>query len=627
MTEVLKFEKYNLPQPYEDKKISDDKMMPNGYDNLYPNFLLKLYNDSPIHHSIVNAKATYIIGDGIKYKQGEVLDIRVNPSETFTDFIGKCVKDYLIFNYFAVEVIYNALNQPIEYYFVPAHRIRTNKLKTKFWYSEDFRDKKNIVVYDRWKPNNNTPESKIFFFDGYFPSLSTVYPSPEYTGSLKSITTDIAIRDFNLNNVKNHFSVSTMITFFMGSNVSDDVKKQIAKDIKDAHTGENGNKIILDFQGPNGKASEVTNISPNDWDKAYSETLKSVSDDIYRGHQVTSPVLFGVKTEGQLGGTTEMEVAYEIFNNTYIRGKRNELTSALNLMFTGSTLITDNVEFQERPLFSSRVSDELKEKIFTVNELRQLAGKAPIEIGDKLLSEINKTPQPIAPPVDGENYVPAQPEDLKKNSKGNLTELVDDDFDKVSHLGLHKDDFEIVKGGRYVFSKEEAKQVQLDFDLEKDVADWILSNDIRNLDLNDLAGKLSDAGLQVDMGQLNKVLVSLNESGIVKTKITDGKVSIEESTKSKIPNSDEVFVMYDYVKRDGVSGPDLLDTSRGFCKKLINNNRYYSMEDIQTMSGIFGYEVFKYGGGFWHNPDSDTTTSHCRHKFKSVTVKRKKSVS
>lgn len=414
----------------------------------------------------------------------------------------------------------------------------------------------------------------------------------------------------------------------MDGNVTEDVRRTVMKDIENSYKGENGRKIIVDFQSKEGKPAEVTNISPNDWDKAYIELSNSTADDIYRGHQVTSPMLFGVKTEGQLGGATELETAYEIFNNTYIRGKRNELTSALNLMFTGSTIITNDIEFQDKPLFSNRVNDELKERIFTVNELRHIAGMPPIDIGDKLLSEILKTPQPIAPSLDALDGVtttqPAPiPDDLKKNSKGKLTELMDDDFDKVSHLGLHKDDFEVVRHGKYVFSNEDALNVQLEFDLEKDVSDWILNNDIQNLDLNDLVSKLSDAGLEVGVEDLNNILASLNESGVVKTKIADGKVSVEPNKKSDLPNTDAVFVMYDYVKRDDVSGPDLLKTSRGFCKKLISNNRYYTMEDIQSMSGIFGYSVFQYGGGYWHDPDTDTTTNHCRHKFKSVVLKRK----
>lgn len=185
MIETIKFEKYNVPQPFEERNLSDDKMVKYGYDNLYPNFLLKLYTECSSHASIINSKSTYIIGEGLKYKNGNLINVEVNPSETLSDFIGKVVKDYLIFNCFAVEVIYNALNQPINYHFIPAQNIRTNKTKTKFWYCADYKNSKEVIVYDRWKANPDNATSKIFYFDGYFPSLSSVYPSPEYTGCTK----------------------------------------------------------------------------------------------------------------------------------------------------------------------------------------------------------------------------------------------------------------------------------------------------------------------------------------------------------------------------------------------------------------------------------------------------------
>jgi hypothetical protein len=45
MLEVLKFEKNNIPTPYESKEVSDNKYVNYGVDNLYPNFLLGLLHE------------------------------------------------------------------------------------------------------------------------------------------------------------------------------------------------------------------------------------------------------------------------------------------------------------------------------------------------------------------------------------------------------------------------------------------------------------------------------------------------------------------------------------------------------------------------------------------------------
>jgi len=597
--EVLSFEKCNIPAPYENINTPEDRYVAYGYNNAYPDYLLSLYNGSPIHAAIVNGKATYITGDGLKYDNGTAVKVKVNPADGFDEFIDKCVKDYLLYNYFAVEVTYNSFNEPIEYHWIPANRVRTNKSKTLFWYCEDWVFKSNTVIkYEAFRQNNNDSNSKIFFFDGYYPSLSYVYPSPEYKACIKSISTDIAIRDFNLNNIKNHFSVSTLITFFNGSNIAEDVKKDIIKDIKNSYSGENGNKVIVDFQNTNGKSADVQNISPNDWDKAYTAVSASVSDDIYRGHQVTSPMLFGVKTEGQLGGATELETAYEIFKNTYIRSKRAELVGAFNSLFTGSKIISGSLSFTDKALFSTQLSDNLKQQVYTINELRKEAGLPAIPNGDRLLNE------------------PVQETTVQPVDKGELHQLSEEDFDKVKHLGASKDGYTVVSKGKYVFSAIEA----MAFDMQADISNWILSHDITDMSMQDIIQQMGEDGIKATVSDLKGVLSDMSDAGIISSSGDDGSITIKPNKQSDVPDTNKVQVLYDYVKRDGVSGDILLPTSRGFCKALVNNNKYYSREDIQSMSQLFGYDIFQYCGGFYYNPSTNETTPYCRHKFQSVIV-------
>ena len=99
---VLKFEKNNIPLPKESKNTDDSRYVTYGTDNIYPNFLLELYNNSPIHSSIINAKTNYIIGDGLKYADGKDVDFNVNDADNIKEFASKLIKDYLIFNAFAV---------------------------------------------------------------------------------------------------------------------------------------------------------------------------------------------------------------------------------------------------------------------------------------------------------------------------------------------------------------------------------------------------------------------------------------------------------------------------------------------------------------------------------------------
>jgi hypothetical protein len=609
--EILKFETVNIPKPYESPERSNDKFVQWGSDNMYPHFLLRLYNDSPIHSSIVNSKVNYIIGDGLKYSGDTDVKVQVNADDSFSEFSRKVITDYLIFNYFCVEVVYNKFNQPIEYHSIPAHKIRTNKDKSKFWYFEDIiQNSRKYIVFDRFKPDSKDSTSKIFFFDGYFPSVNNVYPIPEYNGSLKSIQNDIEIRDFNLNNIKNHFSVSSIITFFRGSNVSEEIKRKIISDLKASYTGSTGKRMIVDFQDPSQPSADVKNISPNDWDKAYDAVSRSVADDIYRGHQVTSPMLFGVKTEGQLGGATELETAYEIFKDTYIRNRRSELEKAFNYLFTDSSIITDQLSFADRQLFAARISETLKEKIYTINELRKEAGLTSISNGDRLLQESKETL-----PVSNNFYIG----DSKTDDPFHLTE---EDFEKIKGFGLLTEEFEFIEDGDFISCKEDFSRVELEFEQEDEIGKYILDKKITGIDLTDLkAGLRKDLGINISISDLKNTLKNLVKSGLIGAEISEGKVSIKPAENNE-PEG-KIEVMYSYDVRPGM-GAAIIDKTRPFCRRLVENNRLYTREEIQRMTAIFGYDIYKYGGGFYRNPKTNELTSHCRHQFKSKKVKRKK---
>lgn len=697
----------NLPIPYESRNTSDNTFVTWGINNLYPDFLINLYSDSSTHSAIINTKTTYIIGNGLKTASGNEIKLNVNAADDIIEFLGKVVKDYLLFNGFAVEVIFNVFGEPIEYHHIPFHRIRTNKSKTKFWYNDDWAMSRKYIIYDRYIPTKqySDAKSKIFYFDGYFPSINTIYPTPEYNGTLKAILTDISIKEFNLNNIRNHFSPSTIITFFNGANVTEAVKKQIVDEIDSKFKGESGKKFIIDFQHKDGKAAEINQLSANDWDKAYVEVSNKNTDDILIGHQCINPSLFGIKTAGQLGSSQELEISYEILKNNYINVKRQEIQSAFNHLFKNFAQITENVEIVDKPLFEVNISDSLKEKIYTINELRDLAGLKPLQNGDRLLSEpaiavqtpptieveqeeegsefeesYNDYPQAASDnakraikwkeekgsdcgtqvgwtrarqlanrenisrdtiarmasfkrhqqnkdvPYDegcggimwdawggteGVEWAIRKLDQIEKKNEIRSKKLTEEDYERIAHLGSGFDEFEIL---------EDLGFAGLEFDKESDIANYLIGKPIENKTLGDIVDELSGEGLDTDQEQLRKIIKKINDGGLASVRISDGRINITPSPTER-PENNRVLTMYKYVKRAEASGDVLLPTSRDFCVRVIENNKLYTREDIQTMSSLFGYDVFKFAGGWWNNDGN--IEKQCRHTWQQLRVKRK----
>jgi hypothetical protein len=359
--------------------------------------------------------------------------------------------------------------------------------------------------------------------------------------------------------------------------------------------------MIVDFQDPNNPSADIKNISPNDWDKAYDLQNKNVADDIFRGHQVTSPMLFGCKTEGQLGGASEMETAYEIFKNTYVRNKRNELQNAFNMLFTGFGLVKGKVEFLDKALFSAKVSETLKEKIYTINELRKEAGLQPLPNGEKLLTDTVTTTK----------------------FSSDVFQLSEEDFEKIKELGIAYNEFEFVNDGEFVKSKEDFNRIELQFELSQEIADYLIENEIGNSTINEIKKALrKDAGINVTSSELKDTLKQLNDAKIINVTIEGNNISVKPLQSADKPQR-QIEVMYSYEVRKG-QGEPIIDTTRAFCRKLIENNKLYTREEIQTMSSIFGYDIFEYGGGYYRDPSTGTLAPHCRHNFKSNIVIRKK---
>ena len=593
----LNFAKKIIPSPTENKPSSDDVMIRFGLDNLYPNFLLNLYHSCPIHHAIIDTKAQYIIGDGLRLKSGADFTLIPNISESLSEFLDKIVKDFLIHNSFAIETQYNELTyskETLAYNHVPAHSVRMNKSKTNFWVSDDWSLKSKAVTLPRWSKYNADSKSKIFWNDGYIPSVNRVYMQPDYSACIESIVTDISIRGFNRNNIEGNFSAAKLITYYLGDNVSDTIRKEIVREWEKQFTGE-GKKLMFSFSSPGQEKVKIENIDSNTWDKAYEVTKTSVQDDIYGGHSIAASLL-GKETPGKLGNTQELETLYEIFKANYVQNKRNQLESALSLLFGVE------VEFIDKPLFRGRIPDATKEKVYTINELRAIDNLPPLADGDKLL-----TPAPVQQP-----QVPvAQSQHFHKEFR-----LTADDFEKVKDMGTPKLNFEFICMG----GEEEMSKMEIKLDTESDIADYVLNNDIKGLTINQLKVLIRKSlGIEITTKELNKTLSSLNDAGVIKYTLNDGIIDIKPPVEPKVPSNRSVQVLYSYEVKPGLGAP-LIPTSRDFCIKLVENDRYYSRTEIQTMTEIFGYDIFKFTGGYYYNPDTQETTKSCRHFWQSTIV-------
>lgn len=368
---VLKFADSKIPVFKESRNKDYIKY---GDDNAYPDYLTYLFNKSAKHGAIIGGKAFYIFGEG--YENGEVIVNRLG--ETLNDISKKSILDIEIYGGFRWEIIWNAARKVIEIYHVDYTTIRVGK-NGGYYFKEnwDINNRDEEIPIPAFNPNSPIG-SQIYAYNEYRPK-TRYYPLPEYVGANNWFETDIEISKYYLSAIRNGMTPSKMIQFFKGEPTEDkkrDIEHRMTKKFAGA---ENAGKFLLVFNDANAtKSVEVTDLSASDLDKHMIELNKTTQQEIFSGHRVTSPMLFGIKTEGQLGGNTELKASYELFVATYAKPKANAFDKEVTYILSFSSKPA-KYELRQTDPIGWQVPEALLAQAVTPDDVREKLGLPIVE--------------------------------------------------------------------------------------------------------------------------------------------------------------------------------------------------------------------------------------------------------
>lgn len=293
-----------------------------GEKNNYPEYLTYLADKSGDHNAILVGKAHYIFGGG--FEGGNFTINRLG--ESLNDISRKSILDIVIYGGFRWEIVWNVKGQVSEIYHVDYSTLRTGKT-TGFYYKEAWsrknsdgsawvecnRDEEEFIpTFDPSKPFG----TQIYAYNEYRP-MTRFYPLPDYIGCNNYIETDIEISKFHLSAIRNGMLPSKMLQFYDGD-PGEEKKRALEASFKRKFGGaENAGNIVMVFNKNKDKSIDVQDLSASDLDKQFDLLTKTCQQKIFSGHGVTSPMLFGIQEPGKLGGSTELNIAHSIFQNTY----------------------------------------------------------------------------------------------------------------------------------------------------------------------------------------------------------------------------------------------------------------------------------------------------------------------
>jgi hypothetical protein len=158
------------------------------------------------------------------------------------------------------------------------------------------------------------------------------YPLPDYVAALKVIELDAQVDNFHLNNITNGLAPSLAITTFTNANEEEREAIEIMLRAQYSGTENAGAMIYMDCDSPE-NAPVITPIQNNGTDTYYTTINDLVTQKILTAHRITSPMMLGIKTEGQLGGREETIDAYLLFTNTVVKPFQQVILDALDTIF------------------------------------------------------------------------------------------------------------------------------------------------------------------------------------------------------------------------------------------------------------------------------------------------------
>lgn len=627
---ILNFSDSKLPAF---KSVNNKPYVLFGEKDDYPTYLLELYNKSAKHNAIIGGKVTYIFGEGFTVdnendKDAQLFKKQINSAgESLNDIAKRSISDIEIFGGFAWQIIFDLSGDVADIFHLDFHKVRSNKENTEFYYKRDWQDRKEeIKHYPAFNPKIGV--TSIFYFKEYRPGIG-VYPLPCYVGSNNYIESDVEISKHTLTNAKTGFSASKFINFYNGE-PNEDQKRQIEKRFNDKFTGAEGKKILIGFNNDPAKKPTIDDLGTSDVTKEdFSHIDDLITGNIFAGHQVTSPTLFGIQEPGKLGTHNELRLAFEIFKNTYASTKQQQFEQVVNY-FARIKGITSNfsliaidpvgIEFGDQVLLQAAPRSWLLEKLGV--DIKKYTDDP---VGAK--NEAVNTLPPVKPPV-------LLPEETmkKKHKEEEVAEMFaevgqgrEDYLIVKSRVTNFTSDKEVLEDELSIYQSQAAKFAEAATALEANILS-LIQKDKR------VSAETIAQTLDVDISTVNDAIETLETKGLLRVKhvvengekiavrtLTKPLSSLTPTIKSELP---EIFIKYSYEVKPG-AGPAIIPGTRPFCKRMVELDKLYSRSEIEQISQRLGYSVWDRRGGFWnHNGETDAA---CRHIWKSnIVIKRRK---
>ena len=306
-----------------------------------------------------------------------------------------------------------------------------------------------------------------------------------------------------------------------------------------------------------------------------------------------------------MGARNELDLAYEIFTNTYIAERQNTLLRTIKKLAFLEISSSDIQIIPLKPIDTIDLTSDIILANLTREEIRQLIDE---QTGLELQEEAADIPA----------NAPSGAMCSHFSDKDDISHL----FDKI---GVSADDY------------EEIERFDIHFDTDGKPFEFatdgqgIIQRVLKTILLNPLIASSGIAeALGLDFEQLINSISILKSSNLLEIEGSSITLTPTGEKVAKVIEVPETEIKYKYTLRP--DAPQLAEggKSRDFCKKMMSKQKLYSKDEIELLrndmksSGISDVrDVWFARGGWYRRPNTDTSIPYCRHIWKQVIVRKK----
>lgn len=406
-----------------------------GTNNDFYNHLRDLYLNSTTNNACINGIVKLVYGDGLNFddpRKNIALDNVISPVE-----MRRLLLQFYVYNKWVAQVEYYMTDEGVrdvkkgikKVFFLPAKDVAPAKKDeygevntyyiSKDWSKPRSKEGKPVPV-PAFGCGSEQDEIEVYFWqleidnDEYFAPVT-------YQGCLQYAECEVETSNYHLNHILRGFAPSGIINFNNGVPTPDE-RRHITRDFVASKTGsENAGKAFITFNDSAENAVTIASYDIPDPHRQY-EFIASISEKkILLSHNVSSPLLFGIRdTTGGLGSNAnEIKESYEVMREMSLEPIRHGFLQGLEPLLLEMGIATPPT-FSDLKIFDTT---EVIEEVPQAQLHKHEHSEEPEGYSEKWMTALEKKGETIS--GDDEEWAElSETEVTDPENEANFTEMI-----------------------------------------------------------------------------------------------------------------------------------------------------------------------------------------------------------